>query len=139
MRSGHHRGCRVLLGDAVVARAHHGGHVSVGRVLGHERSGCEVAAEEVPDLLPAVVGGRDVEVRAVDAEERVPGVLVGVELVLLAVRLERRGDACGLLRRRVAVVGTEQPEQRARQPGLTLDHGLRRSRDLLGAATTRPP
>ena len=48
-------------------------------------------------------------------EERVAGVLVGVELVGLAVGLQGLLQLGDLLGRRVLVLGAEQPEQRARQ------------------------
>src|ERR1700733_12508081 len=77
----------------------------------------QIAAEEIPDLLPAVVGRLHPVGRAVHREERVPGALVAVEFVFLACLGEDLVQFVDLLRGRVLVLGAEQPEQRAGQAG----------------------
>ena len=62
------------------------------------KPGREMAAEKVPDEFPPLLGRVDAEVRTIDGEERVAGVLEGVELVRLAMRAERSFDLRGLLR-----------------------------------------
>src|SRR6516165_3849914 len=78
-------------------------------------SGGQVAAEPGEDLLPAVdrvfcaVGGAD------HREERMPGTLVGVELIRLALRLQFLFELRDLVGRGVLVIRAEQAEQRAGQ------------------------
>src|SRR5580700_2291363 len=77
--------------------------------------GGEILAVEGEDLLPAVVGGLDSVGRAVDREEGVAGVRVAVELVGLAVGLQRLFQLGDLGGRRVGVLLAKQAEQRAGQ------------------------
>src|SRR5215469_18034538 len=75
----------------------------------------EVAAEPGEDAVPAVHGGLGAVSGPCDIEERVPGALVGVELVRLALVLQLLLELGHLLRRRVLIVRAEQAEQRAGQ------------------------
>src|ERR1700722_19570904 len=73
----------------------------------------EVAAVPGEDAVPAVDGGFGTVGGTVHREERVPGTLVGGELVRLAVVLQFLLELVHLLRRRVLVVRAEQAEQPA--------------------------
>jgi len=83
----------------------------------------EVTAEEVPDPLPGVHGRLGPVAGPVYLQEGVPGPVVGVELVGLAVRLERVFELGDVLGRGVLVVRAEQAEQRAGQVRGPLDQG----------------
>ena len=73
------------------------------------------------DPLPAVVGGRDAVGRPVDGEERVPGVVVAVELVRLVVGGEDLVELGDLLGARELVLLAEQPQQRRAEVGQLVD------------------
>ena len=70
-------------------------------------------AVELEDALPTVDGGLGPVRRALDAEERMAGVVVAMELVLLAGRLQRRLELVDLLAVGELVVVAEQAEERA--------------------------
>jgi hypothetical protein len=76
-----------------------------------------VAAEPILDSLPALVGGLHPIVGAIACQEAVSGTLVGVELERPAVLFQDLLEPLGLGGRRVAVLGAEEPEQRAAQVG----------------------
>src|SRR5215469_15255992 len=73
----------------------------------------QVAAAQIPDLLPAVVGGLDPVGGPADGEERMAGPVVDVELVRLAGLGEGLAQLGHLVGRRILVVRAEQAEQRA--------------------------
>src|SRR5207248_11129819 len=75
----------------------------------------KVLLQERPDLLPAVERLLDAVGRAVIIEEPVPGAVIAVELVVLAVLLEFGLVLVDLLRSRSAVFVAEDTEQRAGQ------------------------
>src|SRR5262249_58226622 len=77
--------------------------------------GLQVAAVEVPDALPGLHGGLGPVTGPVHLQEGVPGPVVEVELIGLAVRLERLLEFADLFRGRVRVLPAEQAEQRAGQ------------------------
>ncbi len=74
-------------------------------------------------MLPGVHGGFWPVAGAVHLHEGMSGSLVGVELIGLAVRLERRLQFRDVLRRRVLVFRAEQAEQRAGQVPGPVDQG----------------
>src|SRR5215470_11061854 len=81
----------------------------------------QVTAEEIPDALPGVHGRFGTVAGPVHLQEGVPGAVVGVELVRLAVRLERLLELGDLIRRRMRVLPAEQAEQRAGQVTRPID------------------
>ena len=88
---------------------------SLASVTSGDGSGLQVAAEELPDPLPAVVGRLGPVTGPVDGEEGVAGVLVGVELELLACffsvcssRRPPRGTGTGPRRRTVPSRGHDR-------------------------------
>src|SRR5712691_1857561 len=85
------------------------------RVRAKRAQSVEVLAEPGEDLLPAVYGRGLAILRAVDGEEGVARVLVGVELVDLPVLLQRGLGLGHVVRRGARVLDAEEPEQRARQ------------------------
>src|SRR5215475_3558425 len=88
----------------------------LGVVRAHVRSSAgQVAAVEIPDLLPAVVSGFWPVCNSVDREKCVPGAFVGVKLVFLACLVERFGQLGRLFGCRKLVVSAKQTQQRARQ------------------------
>ena len=72
-----------------------------------------MSAVELEDALPAVDGGLGPVRRALDAEEGMAGVVVAMELVVLAGRLERPFELVDLLAAGELVLVAEQAEQRA--------------------------
>src|SRR3989449_3762169 len=93
----------------------------------------EVLLEPGEDLLPAVHRGVHAILRAVDGEERVPGVFVRVELVSFPELLARFLGLGDVLRRGACVLDAEQFEQRALEILGELDRGTRLTRgQLLG-------
>src|SRR5690242_6225986 len=80
-------------------------------------TGLEVTVEEGPDLLPGVHRRLGPVIGAVYLHEGVPGTVVGVELVGLAVRLERLFELGDVRGRGELVVRAEQAEQRTGQVG----------------------
>src|SRR5262245_32895727 len=94
-------------------------------------SGGEVAAVELADPLPAVDRGVHAVAGALRGEERVPGAVVGVELVLLAEAGEDAVELRDLVRRRVLVVVAEQAEERAAQARQQRLEALERQREAL--------
>ena len=96
--------------------------------------------EEVQHLLPAVHGLLLAVAGPVDGEEAVPGAVVAVKLVRLAVLLQLGLDLIDLLGVRVAVLVAEDPQQgaghlRVRSMGARGWRSVRSS----GRATTPPP
>src|SRR5208282_2976920 len=81
----------------------------------------QVLAEEREDLLPAVEGLLDTVHRPVVIEKAVPGAVVAMKLVLLAVLFELGLVLVHLLRRRRTILVTEEAEQRAGQVLRELD------------------
>ena len=82
-----------------------------GRTVKAERVSAEVLAEPGEDLFPPVHGGVRPVVRAIDGEEGVAGVLVGVERVGLAVLLQRLLGARDVVGRGASVLDAEEPKQ----------------------------
>ena len=73
-----------------------------------------MTAEEVPDARPRLERGFDAVHRSGRAEERVTGVVVAVELEVLARGAQRFFLLDDLFRRRVLILLAEQAEERAR-------------------------
>src|SRR5215469_8483377 len=70
-------------------------------------SACQVAAVEIPDLLPAIIRGFRAVRHPVHCKEGVSCTVISMELVLLAGLVERLGQLGRLRRRGHLVVGTE--------------------------------
>src|SRR5579884_2439983 len=87
----------------------------------------QMLAEKREHLAPAVHRLLGAVERPVPIEEAVPGAVIAVEFVVLAVLLQFGLVLVDLLRAWGAVVIAEQPEQRARQ---VLRHVDRRHRSL---------
>src|SRR5277367_2157161 len=75
----------------------------------------QILAEEGPDLAPGIHALLGPIQRPVPIEEAVPGAVVAMEVVVLAVLLELGLMLVHLLRARRAVVVAEDAEQRAAQ------------------------
>src|SRR5262249_50289863 len=83
--------------------------------------------KERKNLVPAVDRRFGPIIRTIMRKEGVPGAVVAVELVFLAVFFELRLGAVDLIGRRVRVVVAEQTEERAADAGGVVDgrHRLR--------------
>src|SRR2546422_11738957 len=91
----------------------------------------EVLLEPGEDPLPAVHRGVPAILRAVDGEERVPGIVVRVEHVGLPELLERFLSFGDVLRRGACVLDAEQSQQGAQEILGELDRGDRLTRGQL--------
>ena len=98
-----------------------------------------MAAEEVPDELPAFLRRLDAVVGAVDREERVARVVEGVELVLLAVRAQLRLDPRDLLGTGFVSCAPNRPSSGQRRSGvMSIGATGRAGRELFGGRDDPP-